>query len=402
MTATYDGWTIPGALASGTAAGIKASGKEDVALIAFPDGAAWGAVLTRHELRAAPVRYLEKLRAADPRKPLRLIVINSGNANACTGPKGPEAVTATVRAAALAADVAPDEVAVSSTGVIGVELPVHKLKGALPHLRAGLSATGWDAAARAICTTDATPKLAYRPIVNAAGGVIAHVGGIAKGAGMIAPNMATLLGYVVTDLTLTPAQIDVALKTAVNASFNRITVDGDRSTNDTVLLAATGKATVAIDDTVLAAFQMALDEVCLELAKMIVTDGEGARRVAEISVSGALTDDDALRVARGVANSPLVKTAIYGGDPNWGRIAAAAGAVGVPMLEETLVIKIGDVTMFDRGNLPAPGSERAAAAVLAGSWVPITLRIGKGPGKATVWASDLGHEYVTCNADYRT
>lgn len=398
---TNEAWVIDGVLAAGLRAGIKVADRPDLALLSFPDGATWTATLTGHALRAAPVRRTAAQLAAEPRRPLRAVLVNAGNANACTGPEGVVAAGAMAEAAAAALACAPEEIAVASTGVIGVPLPVERIEAALPGLRDALRPDGWMAAAEAIRTTDAWPKMVRREIRDADGSLLGSIGGIAKGAGMIAPNMATMLAFLATDLALTDAELDSHLRAAVDDSFNLAIVDGDQSTNDTVLLAATGRAGRLRTADAARAFAAALAEVCAELARSIVRDGEGARRLAEIRVRGASDAAAAARVARAIGNSPLVKTAIYGGDPNWGRIAAAAGACGVPMREEDLTVSIGGVAMFEAGR-PRPEREDAAAAAMAGHEVLIEVVVGAGAGQARVWASDLGHEYVTCNADYRT
>lgn len=392
---------VPGVEAGGVAAGIKKTGRPDLAVLVFAPGTRWAAVVTGHALRAAPVRRLERQRAASPRPSLRAIVVNAGNANACTGQGGLRAANATADAAALRLGCAADEVIVSSTGVIGVPLPVAKIEAALPAALDTRAADGWAAAGEAIRTTDAWPKISSREVRDGAGAVVGVVGGIAKGAGMIAPNMATMLCYLATDLALDERELDAALRAAVDESFNMAIVDGDQSTNDTVVLAATGASPAAVDAAVRASFAAALAEVCGELARSIVRDGEGARRLADIVVEGAPDDGAARRMARAIGTSPLVKTALYGGDPNWGRIAAAAGSIGVPIREEELTVELGGVAMFERGE-PRPEREAAAAEAMRADEVKIRVVVGAGPGRGRIWASDLGHEYVTCNADYRS
>lgn len=394
-------FTIAGVEAGGVAAGIKKTGRPDLALLRFAPGTRWTATVTKHALRAAPVRRLEAQLAGQPRPALRAIVVNAGNANACTGEGGVQAARRTAEAAATLVGCAADEVIVSSTGVIGVPLPVERIEAALPAAAAACAAAGWGAAGDAIRTTDAWPKISHRPICDADGAVVGVVGGIAKGAGMIAPNMATMLCYLATDLRLDDAQLDAALQGAVRDSFNIAIVDGDQSTNDTVVLAATGASPAVVGDATLAAFRAALGEVCAELARSIVRDGEGARRLADIVVEGAPDDEAAQRMARAIGTSPLVKTALYGGDPNWGRIAAAAGSIGVPIREDELTVELGGVAMFEQGA-PRPEREAAAAAAMQAEEVVIRVVVGRGRGRGRIWASDLGHEYVTCNADYRS
>lgn len=401
MSDRFASFQVPGVEAGGVAAGIKKTGRPDLAVLVFAPGTRWAAVVTGHALRAAPVRRLERQRAATPRPRLRAIVVNAGNANACTGESGMRAANATADAVALLLGCAADEVLVSSTGVIGVPLPVEKIEAALPAALDARTGDGWAAAAEAIRTTDTWPKISSREVRDGAGAVVGVVGGIAKGAGMIAPNMATMLCYLATDLALDEHDLDAALRAAVDESFNLAIVDGDQSTNDTVVLAATGLSPATVDAAVRAAFSAALAEVCGELARSIVRDGEGARRFADIVVEGASDDVAARRIARAIGASPLVKTALYGGDPNWGRIAAAAGAVGVPIREDELIVEIGGVTLFERGE-PHPEREQAAAQAMRAEEVAFRIVVGKGSGRGRVWASDLGHEYVTCNADYRS
>ena len=327
------------------------------------------------------------------RRPLlRAIAVNSGNANACTGSSGMTAAEAVAAATARLIGCDADEVLTCSTGVIGVPLPSDRICDALPRLRDAARPDGWYDAATAIMTTDDAPKIAWHD----AGG--ARVVGIAKGAGMIAPNMATMLAFICTDARLESVALDALLNDAVATSFNRVIVDGDQSTNDTVILAATGA--VDADEQALAE---AVREVCLDLALMIVRDGEGARRVGRIDVHGAQNDADAERVARAIGLSPLVKTALYGADPNWGRIAMAAGNAGVVLDEMDLTIEVGGEVLYRDGvSHMTTDVEARAAAAMQQDEVPIRVRIGNGPGKVTVWASDLGHEYITCNADYRS
>ena len=277
MTDSQSSFSVAGVKAGGVAAGIKKTGRADLALLVFAPGTRWAATVTGHALRAAPVRRLETQLAQQPRPDLRALVINAGNANACTGQGGVQAAERTAAAAAVLLGCNANEVVVSSTGVIGVPLPVERIEAALPAARAACSDGGWAAAGEAIRTTDAWPKISHRPVHNAAGAVVGIVGGIAKGAGMIAPNMATMLCYLATDLPLADHELDVGLRAAVEGSFNIAIVDGDQSTNDTVVLAATGAASVTVDDAVRASFAAALAEVCAELARSIVRDGEPGR-----------------------------------------------------------------------------------------------------------------------------
>ncbi len=308
------------------------------------------------------------------------------------------------RAVSQTLDCDEHEVLVSSTGVIGVPLPLHKIRAGIPAAAGSLTASGWDDCAAAIMTTDDGSKVFTLPVQLADGSAVGKVSGIAKGAGMIAPNMATMLCYLCTDVEALPSELDDVLQTAVNHSFNRIIVDGDQSTNDTVVLVATGKsqAKVLEREELVQALEKAVQAVCQELALMIVRDGEGARRIARITVEGALSDTDAEIVAREIGSSPLFKTALYGADPNWGRIAMAAGKTNVVLLEEMLEIEVGGVMLFRRGENLAAENLAEAEQAMQQDTVPIRVRIGKGNGAATVWASDLGYEYVRLNAEYTT
>lgn len=395
-------WLIEGVLAAGGNVGIKTNGRPDLAVWAFPDGANWSATTTRNQLKAAAVRHIERRRHAVPRKPIKLIVANSGCANACTGSEGDKGVEAILRLAAQHGGCERDEILTASTGVIGVPLPLVKIRANAKDVFAKLRPDGWLDAAEAIRTTDNAPKGCFREVKNSKGEVLGRLGGVAKGAGMIGPNLATMLCFLATDLTLSHEQLDDLLKPAVRQSFNRVMVDDDQSTNDTVILAATCKRQVADADW-LTYMQASLNEVTLELALKLVRDGEGAQRIADIRVEGAVSDADAEKIARAIGRSPLFKTALYGGDPNWGRIAAAAGNAGVALIEEALTISIGEHIVFNRGeNLMDKATEVKVATVMKQAEVPIVVKVGRGPGQARLWSSDLGYEYVKVNADYRS
>jgi len=383
-----------GFLASGVRAGIRKK-RPDLGLIVAPDGAAAAAVFTKNRFQAAPV-VLSKAALKRSGGRVKAVVVNAGCANAVTGKEGMDAAK---RARARAAELLrcpPDEVFVASTGVIGVVLPDKKLRDALPDAITRLSAGGVDALSHAILTTDVGPKVAQASFLL--GGKRGRVVGVAKGAGMIHPNMATMLSFVMTDAAIDPATLRRCLKDAVDQSFNAISVDGDTSTNDCVLLLASGKgpAGQGLDD-----FQRALNDVCRDLAWMIVRDGEGATRVMELVVRGARSERDAKLAAHAVATSPLVKTALHGGDPNWGRILAAVGRSGARFSIKRVSLSAGPVTLVRDGE-PAAYREKDAAKVFARERVPIVVDLGGGSARAVVLSSDLGHDYVSLNADYRS
>jgi glutamate N-acetyltransferase/amino-acid N-acetyltransferase len=383
-----------GFLASGVRAGIRKK-RPDLGLIVAPDGASAAAVFTKNRFQAAPV-LLSKSALKRSGGRVKAVVVNAGCANAVTGREG---MAAAKRSRARAAELlrcTPDEVFVASTGVIGVVLPDKKLRDALPDAITRLSAGGVDALSQAILTTDVGPKVAQASYVL--GGKRGRVVGVAKGAGMIHPNMATMLGFVMTDAAIEPATLRRCLKDAVDQSFNAISVDGDTSTNDTVLLLASGKGPAGKD---LGDFQRALEDVCRDLAWMIVRDGEGATRVMELLVRGAPSERDAKLAAHAVATSPLVKTALHGGDPNWGRILAAVGRSGARFSIKRVSLSAGPVTLVRDGE-PAAYREKDAAKVFARERVPIVVDLGGGSARAVVLASDLGHDYVSLNADYRS
>lgn len=392
---------VPGVRLAAGAAGIRYPGRTDVMVIELAPGTAAAGVFTRSQTAAAPVRWDRQVIA---RGHARAVVVNSGNANAFTGADGERVVATTVKAAADKLGCAPEEVLVASTGVIGEALPVDRLLTVLPQLFDRVSADGWADAARAIMTTDTYPKAASRQVMLA--GVPVTITGIAKGAGMIAPDMATMLAFLATDAALPPLLLQELLNEAVARSFNAITIDGDTSTNDTALLFATGMAAhppvSTAEDPRLEDFRTCLGQVTAELAQMIVRDGEGATRFVTITVTGAETDEAARRLACTVANSPLVKTAIAGGDPNWGRIVAALGRAGERIDADALTIRIGGTLVAAQGG-PVPGYDEApVAAHMQGRAVDIAIDAGVGFGAATVWTCDLTHGYIDINADYRS
>jgi glutamate N-acetyltransferase/amino-acid N-acetyltransferase len=388
--------TPQGFRSSGIHCGVKRE-RPDLALLVSDVPASAAGVFTTNKVQAAPVRYTRRAVAAGR---AQAIVVNSGNANACTGEAGLEdaAEMARLTGGALGLDAAL--VLVASTGVIGVPLPMEALRRGIPRAAAALEPDG-TAAAEAIRTTDKFPKTAA--VRLEIGGVEVTIGGMAKGAGMIHPNLATTLCFLTTDAALPPAVLRGALQRAVAESFNSITVDGDTSTNDTVLLLANGRAggTPITNGEAFSRFTAGLTLVASELAKMVVSDGEGATKLVEIRVDGALSDAEAHQAAMTVANSLLVKTALHGGEPNWGRILAALGRSGVEMAEETTDVFFGDLAIV-RGGLGVPGVWDAAAAALEGKEVTIGIRLGVGTGAARAWTSDLSEEYVRINGSYTT
>lgn len=394
------GVTAPqGVRASGLACGIKASGKPDLALIASDTRASAAGVFTTNLAKAAPVLVTEQQLAASAGF-ARAIITNSGCANACTGPQGLADAREMIALTASSLGCAPDLVLVASTGVIGVNLKMDAIRRGIPAAASTLSPTGGADAARAIMTTDPFPKDSAVEVSTAAGAF--RVGGMAKGSGMIEPRMATMLGYLTTDAAVSPAVLRRALVEATRYTFNAITVDGEPSTNDCVLALATGESGVTIDEPLYPALVSGLRGVAKELALAIVRGGEGATKLVAITASGARSEADAWLAARAVANSLLVKTAIHGGDPNWGRLVAAAGRSGAAFTLEGARVRIGSLVLFDRGR---PFDELApqAAEYLTGKTLEIEVGLGAGgTHAATVWTCDLSADYVKINAEYRT
>jgi glutamate N-acetyltransferase/amino-acid N-acetyltransferase len=388
-----------GFAASGVEAGLK-KGRTDVALIAAEEGANAAALFTRNLFLAAPV-VLSKASLKASRGRVRGVVVNAGCANAVTGAEGMAAARRVQETAAGLLGCRKDEVFVASTGVIGVVLPDGLVRRALPGAVAGLSASGLEAVSRAILTTDVGPKVAGAGYTWQ--GKRGTVVGVAKGAGMIHPDMATMLAFLMTDAPASPSFLRGVLKEANEVSFNAISVDGDTSTNDTVLLMASGKlggkAMASREEA--RSFVKAVTTVCRELAWKIVRDGEGAARVMEIDVRGARSARDARLAAHAIATSPLVKTALSSGDPNWGRILAAAGRSGARFSPDDASLAVGRLKLVAKG-MPLPYSEKEAAALFGQERVPLLVSLGRGPGRATLFSCDLGHPYVTLNADYRS
>ena len=390
--------------AAAVAAGIKQSGRPDLVLVVSDRDCAAAGVFTSNRVAAAPV-LLDRETLAAGRAALRGVIINAGNANACTGAPGLADAREMQQLAAAAVGARPPQFLVMSTGVIGVPLPMERVRTGVAAAAPLLSAEGGPAAAGAIMTTDTRPKRAAVEVELTGGRV--RLGGMAKGAGMIHPNMATLLGLLTTDAAVAPDDLDVLLRDAVAGSFNAISIDGDTSTNDTVLLLANGAAGVALSDAESRArFAAALSDLCRQLAQMIVRDGEGATRVVTLRVTGATSAADARRAADAIATSPLVKTAFAGGDPNWGRILAATGRSGAMVDPDRLSLWVGapgaEPLQLVRAGTPTAFREADAAAVFALPEFTAHVDLALGDGEATLWTTDLTHEYVTINADYRT
>ncbi len=388
------------------AAGIRYQGRNDLVMLELAPGSTVAGVFTSNKCPGAPVDWC---RGALKGGRARAVVVNAGNANVFTGRAGREACTATAEAAAKLLGCPARQVFVASTGVIGETLPHERLTAALPALHAGLREDAWEAAARGIMTTDTFPKAATR--VARIGDAEVRLSGFAKGSGMIAPDMATMLCFVFTDAKLPADALQAMLRRGVDASFNCTTVDSDTSTSDTVLLFATGQAkhprippaaAAAARTRLLADFARKLDELLLDLALQVVRDGEGAQKLVRIDVTGATTARSAKRIAMTVANSPLVKTAIAGEDANWGRIVMAVGKAGEPADRDKLSVAVGGVWMARHGGVVAGYDESPVVAHMRGREVSIAIDLGLGRGKATVWTCDLTHGYIDINGSYRS
>ncbi|MFZ3047028.1 MAG: bifunctional glutamate N-acetyltransferase/amino-acid acetyltransferase ArgJ [Desulfatirhabdiaceae bacterium] len=384
--------------AAGIAAGIKKNGKRDLGLIVSDVPATAAGVFTQNRVKAAPVLLdMERIRSGMG----QAILVNSGCANCCTGEPGYQDAVSTTDAVAAGLGIAADRILVASTGVIGQPLPLEKFRAAIPELVSSLSSDGFSSLAEAIMTTDTVPKLVSRNF--SLGGTTVTITGAAKGAGMICPNMATLLCFLCTDIAATADQLRQALSYGTGQSFNRITIDGDTSTNDTALILANGLSGAAIQtDSDFVIFQDALTGVMVDLAKMLVKDGEGATKLVEVVVKGAQTDGDARKVADTIANSPLVKTAIFGEDANWGRILAAAGRSGVDVDPDRIQIYFNDVLMFVNGQGQGKDVEDQATRVLKLPEYVLTVDLNQGAGRSSVWTCDFSVDYVKINADYRS
>ncbi len=388
-------------LAAGQA-GIRYQGKTDVLLAVMHEGTQMAGVFTRSLTASAPVEWCRQNGGAGA---ARALVVNSGNANAFTGKAGHDAVAATAGAVSALTGCAEEEVFIASTGVIGEKLPVDKLTAALPALNTALQSDAWNMAAEAIRTTDTFPKLATRKATI--GGVEVTLNGIAKGSGMIAPDMATMLCFLFTDAKLDASILKTLLQRATHRTFNSITVDSDTSTSDTLLLFATGAANNpqpedAGDHSLLGDFKSKLTDLMQELAIQVVCDGEGASKLITIEVSGAEDDEAARRIGLAIGNSPLIKTMVAGEDPNWGRVVMAVGKSGEWADRDRLTVTLGDQRAAENGEVAVQYDEAKARAHLKTRDVRISVDVGVGIGKARIWTCDLTEQYIRINADYRS
>lgn len=387
-------------------AGIKKSGRPDLSAIVAPNACSAAAVFTTNKVQAAPLVIGARHLAASGGR-MRAVLVNAGNANCATGEAGLTAAVACCQAAATTFACDPHEVFPSSTGIIGVPLPVDKVSAALPALHTALGDTSehFTGVASAIMTTDTRPKTAFA--TSEIEGRPVRIAGMGKGAGMIHPQLAaaphaTMLVYICTDASAEPALLQRLLNAAVETSFNRISIDGDTSTNDTVLLLASGASGANLTDAAASVFASALTDVCVSLAKQIVADGEGATHLVELNIRGAASDSDALRVAKAVAHSPLVKTAWAGNDPNWGRLMAATGYSGAAVDPARISIRLGDLLICERGGRVSSFDEAAAHRYLSQPEFTVNIDLGIGDGQCRFWTCDLTQNYVAINADYST
>ena len=392
---------IAGVSLQAARARIKYAGRDDLLLVTLDRGSTVAGVFTRSATASAPVQWSRKVAASGT---ARAILINSGNANTFTGSQGVADVRSTAAMAGRAVGCRESDVLIASTGVIGEPLPVDRVQRALAGIQPGNRSASWIRAARAIGTTDTYPKGAVRRA--RIGNTEVSLCGIAKGSGMIAPDMATMLAFVFTDAKLPAPVLRTLLKEGVRTSFNCITVDSDTSTSDTVLLAATGRASNRLPRSATApelkAFRSALKELLTDLATQVVRDGEGASKFITVDVTGAASSAEARKAALAIANSPLVKTAIAGEDANWGRIIMAVGKSGARLFQKRLAISIGGITITHAGERVAAYDERKVTKHLKGTEISIAVDLGVGRNKSRVWTCDLTHDYIRINADYRT
>lgn len=393
---------IAGVRLAATSCGIRYKGRTDLMVAELAPGAHVAGVFTRSQTAAAPVEWCRTALAGGR---ARTILVNSGNANAFTGGAGVASVARVVAAASRQFDCPENEIFIASTGVIGEPLPDEKITSSLAGMSATLSETAWLSAGEAIMTTDTFPKLATRRA--RIGDDVVTLNGFAKGSGMIAPDMATMLAFIFTDATLPADVLQAALSRATVTSFNSITVDSDTSTSDSVLLCATGKGpshppVTALGDRHFRDFRAQLDSLMVDLAQQIVRDGEGARKFVTLNISGAASARAARRIGLAIGNSPLVKTAIAGEDANWGRIVMAAGKTGERVNRDRLGIRIGGVVVTENDRVRPDYDEAPVAAHMKGQEVVIDVDVGVGRGRATVWTCDLTHGYIDINADYRS
>jgi glutamate N-acetyltransferase/amino-acid N-acetyltransferase len=392
---------VAGVELASTACGIRKNGKDDVVLIKLAEGSACAAVFTSNAFCAAPVVVARKhLHTTSP----RVLLINAGNANAGTGKQGMADAEQSCESVAEVAGCRVSEVLPFSTGVIGELLPMEKLHNGITAAATQLSATSWMQAAAGIMTTDTLAKTVSKQFMLDDKTIT--ISGFAKGSGMICPNMATMLGYVFTDARIEAGYLQAALGAAVNKSFNAITVDGDTSTNDACILAATGQAgneIITADSIAATRFSEALEAVCIQLAQLIVRDGEGATKFITVNVQSATSVEEARQVAYTIAHSPLVKTAFFASDPNWGRILAAVGRAGIEHLDvEKIDIYLDTVCIVKAGQRDAAYTEAQGQQVMHQQDISINVSLQRGDASATIWTTDLSHEYVRINAEYRT
>ncbi len=392
---------IKGVRLAAAQAGIRYQGRTDVVMAAFAKGTTVAGVFTRNQCPGAPVEWD---RAALAGGKARALVVNAGNANVFTGKAGLAAAKATAQAAGALVGAPAKQVFVASTGVIGEPLPYEKITAALPGLHESLHDYGFEDAARGIMTTDTFPKAATR--IARINGVDVRISGIAKGSGMIAPDLATMLCFVFTDAKIPATALQAALKRGVDVSFNRTTVDSDTSTSDTVLLFATGQTkhdeVPEAGGKILRDFTEQLTDLLQELALLVVRDGEGAKKLVRIDVTGAVSAKSAKKIAFAIANSPLVKTAVAGEDANWGRIVMAVGKAGEPADRDKLSVAVGGVWMAKNGGVVPGYDEAPVVAHMKGDEIEIEVDIGLGKGEATVWTCDLTHGYIDINGSYRS
>lgn len=381
--------------------GIRYKGRPDLLLALFEEGTQAVGVFTRSATAAAPVQWCRRILPAGA---ARALVVNAGNANACTGAPGMQAVEDVVGEISRSYYCAPDRVYVASTGVIGAPLNTAKITGIIPAMGKLARPDNWESAAQAIMTTDTYPKLATRQAML--DGRPVTLNGIAKGSGMIAPDMATMLAFLFTDAAIEAPVLQALLTEANEESFNAITVDGDTSTNDTVLCFTTGaagnNAVSRLEDRRLDGFRVALMEIMQDLALQVICDGEGITKLVSVEVTDAASAGDARAIAASIANSPLVKTAIAGSDPNWGRIMMAVGKAGVALQQEKLALWLGDVPVVERGCIHPAYTEERGAAYMQGNSIEIQVSLGAGSASARMWTCDLTHDYISINADYRS
>ena len=388
---------IKGVTFASAAAGVKYKGRDDVMLALLDPGTTIAGVFTKSATRSANVLDCQA-KLAKPSEGPAAILVNSGNSNAFTGAAGTKSVEAITKAVATATDVPEDRVFTASTGVIGQPLPHDRITAVIDALVTDQSADAMNATARAIMTTDTFPKGSTQTVtIN---GTPVKIAGIAKGSGMIAPDMATMLVYIFTDAVISQPALQALISKHNEATFNCITVDSDTSTSDSLMIAATGSSGVDVTDN--ADFAKALHSVMLDLAHQVVRDGEGATKFITIKVTGAMSGIEAKTIGLSIANSPLVKTAIAGEDPNWGRIVMAVGKSGATADRDKLSIHFGDVLVATNGWVSPNYTEEAGAAHMKGDNIDISVDIGLGTGESTVWTCDLTHGYITINADYRS